>query len=157
MKIIFLDIDGVLVSARSCLAFGGLPDTAVGYERAMFDEVAVALIRKIAARSAARIVLSSSWRTRVHFMQLAEDLNLPIIDQTPVLKGQSRGQEIHEWLMLHQDVEEYAIIDDREDFLDYQKKHLVRPMFSDGFSKKNAEWLSDILGISIYEINCKDD
>ena len=90
-------------------------------------------------------------------MQLAEDLNLPIIDQTPVLKGQSRGQEIHEWLMLHQDVEEYAIIDDREDFLDYQKKHLVRPMFSDGFSKKNAEWLSDILGISIYEINCKDD
>ena len=155
MKVIFLDIDGVLVSARSCLAFGGLPDTAKGYERDMFDEVAVSLIRKIAAKAEAKIVLSSSWRSRVDFASLGEDLNLPIIDQTPVLHGQPRGQEIHEWLVAHTDVEDYAIVDDREDFLMYQKKHLVRPMFADGFSKKNAEWLSDILSVSIHDADCK--
>lgn len=62
MKIIFLDIDGVLNSHASCSALGGVPWPMKPYNWGFFDRVAVGLLRKAVNQTGAVCVLSSSWR-----------------------------------------------------------------------------------------------
>jgi hypothetical protein len=60
MKVIFLDIDGVLDSYRSCLAYGNYPHSNTVYE--LFDDVAVSLLRNFCKDNDIKLVLSSCWR-----------------------------------------------------------------------------------------------
>lgn len=151
-KIVFLDIDGVINSHRSCIAFGGYPHEVVGFHRAMFDEVALALIRGIVKKAEAAVVLSSSWRTTHGYQEIAAALELPIIDRTPSLLGE-RGKEIAAWLVAHPEVECYAIIDDNSDMLPEQMPFFVHTSMYDGFAWKDAEKLAGLLGIHIYDVN----
>ena len=61
IKVIFLDIDGVLNSTRSAVAFHGYPMNVEKPHMERFDHVAVALIKKICDDTGAKIVLSSGW------------------------------------------------------------------------------------------------
>lgn len=108
-KIIFLDIDGPLNSKRTFLAFGSRPLKIQDLVR-LCDPVAIGLVRRLCAISGAQIVLSSSWRYEYPFQEIAEALQLPIIDTTPY--GQTRSIEISGWLEDHPEVVEFAIIDD---------------------------------------------
>lgn len=148
---IFLDIDGVLNSNRSCIAFGGYPFKVAGPERAMFDEVALGLIRNIAMAAGAQIVLSSSWRLHNHYSEIGAGLGLPIIDRTPSLPG-PRGAEIAYWLAEHPEVEQYAIVDDDPDMLDGQMPLFVNTNMSEGFTWRDAKKLCSILGIDIHDV-----
>ncbi len=152
MKVVFLDIDGVINSHRTAIAFGGYPHTFDGYERAMFDEVALALIRGIVKQAGASVVLSSSWRLTHEFALVGKALDLPIIDRTPSLCA-PRGVEISFWLDKHPEVENYAIVDDDADMLGDQQPFFVHTSGFDGFAWKDAVKLAELMGIDIHDVN----
>jgi hypothetical protein len=113
MKVLFLDIDGVLNSDRSDLAFGGLPDGFMPHDLARFDPVALALVRRLCAETGAAVVLSSSWRLHHTVQEAAAGLGLPVVDSTRDLGSSfGRSDEITLWLATHPEVTHYAIVDD---------------------------------------------
>jgi len=151
MKVVFLDLDGVINSQRSAIAFGGYPHL-IDEHRGMFDEVAVKLISGIVKTAAAKVVLSSSWRHGDDWQTIGPALGVPIIDRTPSLLG-ARGGEIKHWLDRHAEVECYAIVDDDPDMLPEQMPFFVHTCGFDGFRWGDAEKLCGLLGIKIYDVN----
>jgi hypothetical protein len=160
MKIIFLDIDGVLnVIPERFDNFGGC-----------FHENFVENLRNIIEKTDAKIVVSSSWRlSGLKIMQeMWKDRKLPgdVIDVTPDLyygedamgnrigRDMCRGDEIQHWLDRH-DIESYVILDDDTDFLESQNKNFVRcscDNFDDdcidigyGLTKRRAELAIKVL------------
>lgn len=109
MKVIFLDVDGVLNNFNLLSRYG------FNY----IDGGYVSLLAQIVRATGARIVLSSSWRLKDEDRSIVESalrLNgLEIDDQTPDLRGRSRMEEISLWLKDHPDVVKFVILDDDED------------------------------------------
>lgn len=152
MKVIFLDIDGVLNSQRTAVAFGRIPFSTANDGRAALDEVAIRIIGGIARASGAVIVLSSTWRKHSDWQKYGPDLDLPIIDRTPTLSG-NRGPEIAVWLKLNHEVENYAIIDDDSDMLPEQMPFFVHTSGFDGFTWTNAQLLAKLMGVDLSNVN----
>lgn len=129
MKVIFLDIDGVLnVIPKSHDDFGGT-----------FHEDFVENLRQIIDETGAKIVISSSWRfSGLEWMQkMWRFRNLPgeVIDVTTFFADKKlnlnywdvvRGHEIKIWLDTHTDIENYVILDDDLDMLDEQMNNYVQ-------------------------------
>lgn len=143
MKIIFLDIDGVLNSVKTSVAHGGYP-TALEHSEA-FDWVAIKLLQRLCDSSGAQIVLSSAWRLWFDFADVGKAFGLPIIDGTPSFRG-SRGHEINYWLQGHPEVQCYAILDDDPDMLPAQQAHFVQTSGFDGMTWGCYVRLCAILG-----------
>ena len=113
MKILFLDIDGVLNSERSSAALGGYPHDFSERELAKFDPVALALVRKLLDATGASVVLSTSWRSTFTCEQVEHGLGIPVVGATPDLGGDwCRADEIAHWLAAHPEVTRFAIVDD---------------------------------------------
>lgn len=150
MKVIFLDIDGVLNSQRTCLAMGGIPSGMKKNAVKFLDPLAISMIRETCKLADAKIVLSSTWRKCRDFKEYAKEFNLPIIDRTASHsnKGSLRGYEIEDWLENHVEVTHYAIIDDDSDMLDYQKKYFVHVNGLEGFLYSHAVRLGEILEVN---------
>lgn len=147
MKILFLDIDGVLNSARSCRAFDGYPHDFSDEGMRKFDSVAIGLVRKLCDKTGALIVLSSTWRMLHDISECAQGLGLPIFDRTPILEG-PRGVEINAWLSKHPEVTRYAIVDDDSDMLPEQKQYFVKTNFEEGLSMHDFKALLGLLSDS---------
>lgn len=106
MRIIFLDIDGVLVLA-SRGALSVLPD-------------AVAHLNRLTESTQAQIVITSSWRKWSPIKQLARGLQkggvkATIIGATPIMNDAERGDEIAAWLRAHAHDVSFVILDDDSD------------------------------------------
>lgn len=134
MKVIFLDIDGVLntndyISSLMyiCNENNNYFDE-FGYK---FDPRAVNWLRYIINSTNAKIVISSSWRLngKIVMCKMWEKRNLPgtVIGVTPYLsKLRSRGEEINYWLKdTKENIESYCIIDD-DNFDILQRDNLVQ-------------------------------
>lgn len=140
MKVIFLDIDGVLNSSRSCAVYGGYPFPGRREERdwEKFDGVAVGMLRRIVKKTGASCVLSSSWRlgmSDAEMRELGSYLDVPMIGRTRSNAGlEKRGAQIQDWLDEHPEVERYVILDDDSDMLDEQRDCFVKVQFADGLS-----------------------
>ena len=148
MKILFLDIDGVLNSTRTCVAFGGYPMELTHI--AAFDQVAIRLIQRLCDSAGVQIVLSSAWRLHCHFKDAGEALGLPIIDRTPSGMG-PRGREIQDWLDAQPEpVECYAIIDDDGDMLPEQLAHFVKTDGHEGITWDDYVKLCGLFGESAH-------
>jgi hypothetical protein len=145
-KVLFLDIDGVLNSHRTAIAFGSM----FGVDK--LDPIAVKLVRGIVDAADACVVLSSSWRLIHDFRELGKQLDLPIIDKTPSMLG-PRGREIKAWLDGHPECTQYAIVDDDGDMLPEQMPYFVKTHMHDGFTWACAEKLSEILCVRIFDVN----
>ena len=143
MRVLFLDVDGVLNSIRSCYAYGGYPHTFDENCRSKFDWTAVSLIQRICRNSDVKVVISSTWRKFFTYQEIGEGLDLPVIDSTPELPGW-RGYEIKDWLDRHPEVTEYAIIDDDSDMLPEQKPFFVHVDGRNGISYDNFKQLLEI-------------
>jgi hypothetical protein len=153
-KVLFLDIDGVLNSRRTCEAFGsplkgGFPHGFDAVNMALFDHAAIGLIRKLCETTGASICLSSSWRIIHTVHECANGLDMPIFDRTPSLNwnGRTRGDEIAAWLADHPEVTTYAIVNDDSDMLESQKQYFVQTDFKEGLTWANYESLQCILGL----------
>ena len=117
MKVIFLDVDGVLNCIHSKSRCGGF----VG-----IDNDKVKRLRKIVEATSAKIVLSSSWkngwekRYKEDQDELANYLDrklkregLRIIDKTTESNSSYRGEGIIHWVGEH-DVDTFIMLDDEE-------------------------------------------
>ena len=155
MKIIFLDIDGVL---NSFATFNEIHKEweATGVRRVAIDLNKVLLLKEIVDNTGAKIVLSSSWRTfckvkhgklvtknqNFHdLLEILENNGLSIYDVTPKLRSGIREEEIRKW-MEKKDIESFIVIDDDcADLQGFIGKELVKTSFikTDGKGKYMAE------------------
>lgn len=146
LRILFLDLDGVLNSARSCIALGGFPSGLGPASVARFDQVALGLVRGLCRAGDLQVVLSSSWRKLYAYEEIGQALDLPIIDRTPSLAG-PRGGEIAAWLQARPWVKEWAIVDDDSDMLESQRARFVRTEHEEGLSWVNFLELCELFGV----------
>lgn len=150
-KVLFLDVDGVLNSTKSLVAFGNYPMPKVdAREKELFDLTSVELIKKVCKDTNTKIVLSSSWRNCEDWEFVLKGLlGLDIIDITPTIydgdRGWFRGNEIKAWLTEHPEVTKYAIVDDNNDFLEEQEEFFVQTNATNGLSYNDYLLLKDIL------------
>ncbi len=146
MKIIFLDIDGVLNRDSTEIA---APSGCMFVE----DEL-VKKLQCIYYETHAKIVLSSSWRmgwydiksskTDTHnaedYCALAEKLlsfGIPINDHTEFLCDRSRAGEISKYLNSQKDVEGFVILDDMH--IKGYEKHQIMTDPETGLTDEDVE------------------
>lgn len=147
MKVLFLDIDGVLNSARTCMAFGAYPWEFDERSMGMFDHVAINMIRGLCAKGGVSIVVSSAWRTTHHWDAIGRALDLPTMDRTPSLCG-TRGDEIKHWLDAHPECNHYAIVDDDPDMLPEQTPYFVKTDGHNGLMWGDFLKLCSLFGVN---------
>ena len=139
MKIIFLDIDGVLNSRKSLANFKSLwqlsPDN-------------ISQLNRIIDATNAKIVISSSWRyCKEISSELESYLNNDcgikgeIIGRTPVIGfSRRRGCEIATWVEEWQGetIESFVILDDGSDMEPFMDR-LCQTSFEVGLTEKDAD------------------
>ncbi len=119
MKVIFLDIDGVLNSDEY---FDKIRNLNIQGIQSEIDVEKIKLLKKAIDETGAKVVLSSSWRYTKNAQYLKELLaNFEIYtDSTPFMHGR-RGLEIKQWLSDNQGIEDFVILDD-ETFDSYDEE-----------------------------------
>ncbi len=152
MKVIFLDIDGVLNSDEYFEKTANLNIQGIESE---IDVEKIKLLKKAIDETGAKVVLSSTWRYMRKVKDLKELLShygIVIIDSTPFL-GDERGLEIKQWLTTHaRVVEDFVILDD-EIFHSYDQdlvKKLIK--MSDGIDGNGYSFGEGLLPRDIDEI-----
>jgi len=141
MKVIFLDIDGVL----NLFTDG---KDKWGYN---FNTDLVNNFQWLIDRSGAKIVISSSWKnwglTWLKSMWEDRGLRGEIIDITPndviispldYIEGVDRGLEIKQWLLNNPAVKEWIIIDDVSDMLPEQADKFIKCEKQTGLTRELA-------------------
>lgn len=150
MNVIMLDIDGVLNSVNSTVAFN-----ALGFSRehpSRLDLCAIGLLKRLCDKTDAKIVISSTWRIGRTVEDMIEIFkgygwDAPIIDMTGRGGvGSCRGDEIKEWLDSQTNVHNYVILDDDSDMLESQSDHFVHCMNLYGFRAHELCIALNILG-----------
>lgn len=139
VKVLFLDIDGVLNSEEWARTAKNLAD---------LDEVAVKRVLNIIAITGATLVLSSTWRLVPELVELLRTRGLPIQHQTPRFAAfGTRNKEIEAWLAEHPEVDAFAIVDDDEDAGYGLAPHFVQTDFRVGLTAEQAHQIVRILGV----------
>jgi len=162
MKVLFLDIDGVMNSRR----YINRIDVDFDDPKYQMDPDAVIRLNAICNQTGAHIVVSSTWRKAfIYYLDKLQDciasygITAQVIGMTPdyVLDGLSRKDEIVAWLdgyptlswldaypnTQKPDVESYVILDD--EFIDIPG-HLVQTKFDDGIQDHHVRMAVSILG-----------
>lgn len=114
MRVIFLDIDGVLNSAAY--------DRSKSREEGNIDLTRLPVLRSIIDSTGAVVVLSSSWRSHLDsdcypitvtgewLMRVFGEAGIYIHGKTPEMG--KRADEVRVWLETHPDTESFVILDD---------------------------------------------
>ena len=154
MKVIFLDIDGVLNSTSwfiseyylGCKASESIPPIKINREK-------LGLLKYIIDKTDAKIVISSVWRYNrliSEFREIFEEFgwkSAPVIDITPRFNEENRGREIDHWLRKHK-VRNFAIIDDDSDMTEEQitNGHFFQTDTREGLTYKTSQEIIEFLG-----------
>jgi len=163
MKVIFLDIDGVLNSHNISEAvyaktgkngYGGFfkEEDVATKDNIIWGEDLVKNLKTIVDRTGAVIVISSTWRKSFSVDKFKEMFavygwnDAPVIDKTPMkMSMRNRGVEIKEWLRSNEGVTHYVILDDDDDFFTEQQPFCVYTWFELGLVKSDVERAIEIL------------
>lgn len=155
MKVIFLDIDGVLNSMDWYKRRTRVKsETWDEYHAQEFDPVALSLIKRVINETGAMVVLSSTWRLSKEGVKFIKSIGIDIFDCTPHLPRPSntsveyceRGKEIQAWIGKYnflpppkEDIDCYVIIDDDTDMLPEQNEHFFNTDNKIGLTESMAE------------------
>ncbi len=161
MKVVFLDIDGVLCK------FIGNEDRARAYNENedggdfedvwlhYFDKEAVANLNYLIEATGAKIVVSSTWR--ISYYKYLEKyfkhqgITGEIIGKTVRLPGEERGHEIQIYLDEHRGlIESFVILDDDSDMA-HLKSSLIQTLHTDehGELKDGLRMTHTLMAIAI--------
>lgn len=140
IKIIFLDIDGVLNHELFYKANRHVTED-VPYPASNIDPVSIKKLNRLIRRTGAKIVITSTWRLGRTIMELQDILESrgfegEIIDKTDSLDFKinwtCRGNEIFKWILDNErivgnrfDYNNYLILDDDTDMLFQQTKNFI--------------------------------
>jgi hypothetical protein len=157
MKVIFLDLDGVLLPGRAHrLPPNGFPDPRIH----KLDAVAIDMLRELVAETGAKLVWSTSWKSHgprvLHRIAEMNGIDASWFHpslKTPSVKG-DRVSEIAKWIAQHEPKEWFALDDDAELQSDRAAEllndphGLRRPVFSryDGVTSSIYTQVSVVLG-----------
>ena len=147
MKILFLDIDGVVNSQETFKA---------RYERggkgreSDIDPVLAQHVKNIVERTGCKVVLSSSWRGSEEAEREIEERVCKLAGRTPRIHRPvgtgmeycERGREIKSWMVSNAELVEitrYAIVDDDGDMLPEQQEHFFQTTNEKGITAEIAE------------------
>jgi hypothetical protein len=136
MKVIFLDIDGVLNSHESYERIGNGGMLGI-------DEIYLERFKRILEATGAKVVLSSTWRLHPDTRAEVRNAGIDFIDCTPSIpksggaESMERGEEVLDWLIRNPGVTDYAILDDDSDFMKWQ--HLFKTSWQHGLTEEVAE------------------
>ena len=139
MKIIFLDIDGVLnYEALTRTASWNLekPET-------MLCPQAVARLNTIIEKTGAKVIITSTWKDHFKLEEIATAFKSKgfageIIGSTESRALSSRADEIGKWLAKQLDMESFAILDDMTNFGMLSDFH-VCTAFKNGLTDSDAQ------------------
>ena len=145
MKVIFLDVDGVLNSAQD------------GYSIRLKTDSHLKILQYIVKETGAKIVLSSSWR--IGFTPASKNLlnrfkkyGLELMDCTPELSSACRGDEIRKWLNdTEYTVENFVILDDEANMAEFTETNLIQTDTNVGLQKVEAVRCIKFLNTGILE------
>ena len=127
VKVIFLDIDGVLNCKKT-------PNPReLPY---IVDRRLLRIFLRMVTRARAKVVLISDWRHDPAGLFSARYWGIRYVDIVPYLPKRSRGEQILLWLKKHPKVRRYVVIDDDDDQLD--NLPLFQPSSSEGITAKLA-------------------
>lgn len=140
MKVIFLDIDGVMNTSDSW----SLP-----LNQQILDEK-VMLLKQIVDKTDAKIAISSSWRSFNRHMDVVNEkfskYDLYVYSITPRLGGNNqRGDEIRRWLENNPKFDSFVILDDDSDMREYTKTHLIKTDYNIGLTQEQVDKAISIL------------
>lgn len=144
--ILFLDIDGVMNTTDSILRYKS---------NRVFTPESVQCLKKVIAKTACNIVISSTWREPKQWKILPEVFTENglasaldrIIDRTPILPPDdhpTREDEIDYWLESNKFAGLYAVLDD----IPFESEHadrLVRTSTDTGFTKAECIQVLELL------------
>lgn len=168
MKVLFLDMDGVVNSARYFEVLSKRQyRKARGKAKAagrrdfvqMIDPVTVPLLNAIVERTGAKVVISSSWRIPWTFAEIAAMLERrgfvgDVIDSTPNgvllpvgVTEYERGHEIQAWLDGRPDIKAFAILDDSDDMA-HLLPMLVQTSWARGLESEHVDLVVGLLDAS---------
>jgi hypothetical protein len=165
MKVIFLDMDGVLnshafmTSRAKTKEWDAVPGggpfkrTEPSHWTPMIDPAAVRRFNTLLKETAAKIVISSSWRhAHPHktgrmqkILDLAGMVGGEVIDETPIMVG-PRSFEIASWLASHSGAKKFAILDDGSDAGKGMDKWFVNTELAVGLTDADVRKAINILG-----------
>ncbi len=134
MKVIFLDVDGVLNDNNP--------------SNSKVQEDKAELLKEIADTTGANLVLSSDWRycwdkPDADFTILVETLRkfgMGLFSKTPITKHGYRGAEIYQWINEWDvdKIEKIVILDDQDDMKPYMDR-LIQTLYNQGLRKNDVE------------------
>ena len=176
MKILFLDIDGVINTVGAECGFRecyGVTEEKIFTTKVnsrvllaqTFDPAALWYLRDIVEKTGCKIVISSTWRHGETLESMKGWFNCPvikeaIIDKTPSFSSLShpelkdrrgyvqRGEEIKWWVDQHPEITAYAVLDDDSD-MDVVYKNFFETDSYDGLRR-------DIASKVIQHLNHRD-
>ena len=154
MKVLFLDIDGVLNSENwfgyrlyciknnmfnEVINFVNTNDERIKYKLSMIDDRAIANLNRIIEETGCKVVLSSSWRSSIESENIFTENLLKLkgfkyefYDVTPRLWFSDfsirRGEEIKFWLDKESEkheIESFVILEDDSDMLPEQMNNFI--------------------------------
>ena len=154
MKVLFLDIDGVLNSENwlgyrlyciknnmfnEVINFVNTNDERIKYKLSMIDDRAIANLNRIIEETGCKVVLSSSWRSSIESENIftqnllkLKGFKYEFYDVTPRLWFSDfsirRGEEIKFWLDKESEkheIESFVILDDDSDMLPEQMNNFI--------------------------------
>lgn len=175
MKVIFLDIDGVMNSTEEMIALYNQYGSSI--DNTLPSPAKCKLLKQLVDETGAKLVLSSSWRLSLNAIQKLIDLFEPY---NLVLSGftchevdnkkfkntkyedikprhqhsigdfgtyiEDRGAEIAAWLLDHPTVETFVILDDEDsDIKAWFPNNLVKTELQVGLTSKDCLKASNIL------------
>ena len=153
MRVLFLDIDGVLISQDSML--DKMPTFSIDESRYgdKLSKPATDLLFEIIKQYDFKVVLSSSWRLH--------ELDLDLVDQLFAMYRQElydvtsdfgvysqsklqREDEIQAWVDKHPEVTQFIYLED--DARDTLKDHLVKTNWQHGLLPEHKDRIKEIMG-----------
>jgi hypothetical protein len=142
MRVLFLDIDGVLNSRLLVESVAWEPPLGTERDLDIIDAYAISLLDHVVHETGAQVVVTSSWRATYGLEALRSLLarrgfSGTVLDMTPQLVGRLRSSEIERWLADHE-VESFAIVDDDEEAGSRWRSRFVHTTYETGLTREHA-------------------